>query len=220
MFGRSKRSVALLAGAAGFNLLLGVAVASGVVPGATPVSTSKDDAASAIEIPPTADLQASAGVAEIPMAEAPPESVPPTTAPTPTGPASTPAASEARQEAAAPAPIPVEEPESAPAETPAPAPVPSLAVPRLNPASFQVFQAIQQLALRIPLFKPSEAQARQFGDMVCTAFDQGSSYVDVRAGVLSAVGQVPGLSVSAADADYAIRTAVGLFCPGHKSKLP
>jgi hypothetical protein len=217
VFGKSKRTVALLAGAAGLNLLLGVAVASGVVPQANSVSVASKDVAQEVghALPPL-DVQPDAAAVEA-VFEAPPETAPPTNPPATTAPTTSVTAKAAVQ---TPASTPAPDPAPTSAAEPLPAPAASTAVPRLNPASFQVFQAIQHLSLRIPLFKPTEAQARQFGDTVCTAFDEGKSYAEVRAGVLSAVGQVPGLTVTAADADYAIRTAVDLFCPGHRSKLP
>ena len=215
MFSRSKRNVALLAGAAGFSLLLGVAVASGVVPHASHDSIPAGARPLVGVQAPTA-AQPALGAVEAALPETPTETVPPTTAPP-----------EAASTTAVPAPVAAEaavEPEAESVDPPAPdaetaAPAPSAAVPRLSPTSFEVFQALQALAVRVPLFRPTEAQARQFGDAVCTAFDEGKSYAEVKSGVLSAVGQVPGVTVSPADADYAIRTAVGLFCPGHKSKL-
>jgi hypothetical protein len=215
VFGTTKRNVALLAGAAGFNLLLGVAVASGVVPQPNAVSVaSETPLASADSLVPDAAPATAEAVADV-VAEVPPETTSPTEAPPTTAP-------EARASAAARIAAP-SEPAPAPPATTAPAPVVeapvSVTVPRLNPTSFQVFQAIQQISTLVPMFKPTEAQARQFGDTICTAFDQGKPYAEVKAGVLSAVTHVPGLSVSSSDADAAIRTAVELFCPGHKSKL-
>ena len=212
MFGKSKRSVALLVGAGGFTLLLGVAVASAVVLQGGSAGGSDEAALSGPGFAAAAEAETPVAVAEVAQAtEAPPEVLPPVTAPAPAVVPETVKATAAT--VAEPAP------EVAPAPAPAPASPASTAVPRLNPTSFQVFQAIQQLAVRIPLFKPTEAQARQFGDMVCTAFDQGQSYTEVKAAVLAAVTQVPGITVSSADADFAIRTAVELFCPGHKPKL-
>jgi hypothetical protein len=77
----------------------------------------------------------------------------------------------------------------------------------------------QQIRQRIPLLPSNEAYARQFGDAVCSAFDQGNSAAQVRALVLQAVSQIPLIKVAPADADFAIKTAVQLFCPGYLSKL-
>ena len=201
MLNHSRRTVFLLAGGVAVNLLLGVAVTRGIVPHAG------DTVGVAAEQPAETDAGDTAPPAA-PTAPAP--SAPPVTAP-PT----TKAASQPRSEAAAPAPTPT----TAAAARAVPPPATSAAVPRLNPSDAQVLEAIQQLSARMPLFRPTGPQARQFGDMVCTAFDQGASAAQVHAGVTAAVAQVPALSVTPADADYAVRTAVQLACPGHLPKL-
>jgi hypothetical protein len=91
---------------------------------------------------------------------------------------------------------------------------------RLSPSSAEVQAAIAQLHQRIPYFTPTEAQARQFADQVCTSFDQGQGYAQVKATAMQAVTKVPFVKVSDADADFAIRTAVQLVCPGYLSRLP
>jgi len=78
--------------------------------------------------------------------------------------------------------------------------------------------AIAQIHQRIPLYSPTEAQARQFGDQVCSAFDQGQSSAQVQATALQAASKVPFVTVSAGDVAFAVHTAVGLFCPGYASK--
>jgi hypothetical protein len=52
---------------------------------------------------------------------------------------------------------------------------------------------------------------------VCTAFDQGQTFAQVKATGLSMVSAY--VPVSAAAADYAVRTAVALYCPAYASKL-
>ncbi|MGH9190538.1 MAG: hypothetical protein ACRD0Q_10980 [Acidimicrobiales bacterium] len=94
-------------------------------------------------------------------------------------------------------------------------------VPRVEPTKAALRAAIKELDARTNLFRPTENQVREFGDQTCTAFDQGYSAAQVKSAVLdSAKKKVPFLRISSADADYAIRTAVGLFCPGHQSLVP
>ena len=103
---------------------------------------------------------------------------------------------------------------------PAPVPVPPRAASRVDPTSAQVQAAIAQLHQRIPTFQPTEAQAREFASRVCTAFDQGQTYDQIRAATTQAVAAVQWIKVSPADVDFAIRTAVQLACPGYLSRLP
>jgi hypothetical protein len=88
----------------------------------------------------------------------------------------------------------------------------------VNPSSAQVQAALATMP-QSPLFKPTEAQGRQFGDQVCTAFDQGQSFAQIKASALQAASRIPLVSISAADIDRAVRTAVNLFCPGYQSRL-
>ncbi|MGH9225980.1 MAG: DUF732 domain-containing protein, partial [Acidimicrobiales bacterium] len=91
---------------------------------------------------------------------------------------------------------------------------------RPNPSTPEVLAAIAQFKTRVPLFSPTEAQARQFGDMVCDAFDGGQTYAQVKATALAQVAAVPFITVSSADADFILRIAVKVFCPAYSSKLP
>ena len=74
--------------------------------------------------------------------------------------------------------------------------------------------AIAALHQRIPLFQPTETQ-RTFADAVCTSFDQGRTQAQVESIVREAVSHIQGASRSAADAAFAVRTVVGLRCPGY-----
>jgi hypothetical protein len=74
--------------------------------------------------------------------------------------------------------------------------------------------AIAQLHQRIPLFQPTESQLRTFADAVCSSFDQGQSSAQVQATVQQAVSNVQGASLSASDAEFAVRTVLELRCPG------
>ncbi|HJV08525.1 MAG TPA: hypothetical protein VJ653_02565, partial [Acidimicrobiales bacterium] len=60
-------------------------------------------------------------------------------------------------------------------------------------------------------------QIDQAGDQVCTAFDNGQTFAQVKATGLSMIpAQV---SVPLSTADWAVRQAVALYCPGHANKL-
>lgn len=159
-----------------------------------------------------------------------PGTVPPTVAPTTTAkpvatgtaPVATPAPPAVPATAPTVAATTPTVPATAPPTTPAPATTapPSTVPARPDPSSVEVQAATTQFRSRILLFSPTEAQARQFGDMVCDSFDSGSTYAQVKASALQQVAAVPFITVSSADADYILRVAVKLFCPAHTSKLP
>jgi hypothetical protein len=222
MFQHTRRVHTLLAGAAGVTLVLGVGVAVGAVP--RPITTenaSSVHAAAAPATPGTTPNTVAGSVDGDPSTTLPPTTDAPTTSSTTTAKAAKPAA----QADVAPA---ATTPDAAPATTAtsaAPAPAPAAAAssgiaPRTNPTDAQVQAAIQQIATRIPFFSVANvAQARQFGDAVCSAFDSGASYSSVKSQVQSALSQLPMVTIKSADMDFAIRTAVQLFCPGYTSKL-
>jgi len=85
---------------------------------------------------------------------------------------------------------------------------------RVNPSSAEVQAAINALHQRIPLFQPTEQQLRTFAEAVCASFDQGQTQAQVQSTVQDAVSRIEGASLSAADADFAVRTVVALRCPG------
>jgi hypothetical protein len=103
---------------------------------------------------------------------------------------------------------------AAPAPAPAPAPA-AKSGQRVNPTNAQVQAAITTLHQRIPLFEPNEAQLRTFADAACTQFDQGQTHAQVVETVRRAVTYIQGASLSAADADFAVRTVLQLRCPGY-----
>lgn len=108
-------------------------------------------------------------------------------------------------------------------ESPAPPvldPAPSAVMARAQPSNAQIAAVIEQFRRRMPLFQPTAAQVSQFGDRICTAFDQQASFGQVSAGVISASHKVPLMTVSPADAAAAVRSAVTLFCPGHLAEFP
>jgi hypothetical protein len=91
-------------------------------------------------------------------------------------------------------------------------------VARTTPSSTQVQAAIAGFHQRIPIFTPTAAQVADFGNQVCSAFDQGQTYPQVKATGLQMVSKYP-VNISSADADWMIHTAVSLYCPGYAGKL-
>jgi outer membrane biosynthesis protein TonB len=201
----TKRGLALLGGMIAAVLFLAVGVAVGAVPRLT--DTAAADGAPETAAPaPSAEPAAAAAPAPAPAAEPPATSAP--------EPATTAAPATPRK---APATTVAPEPEAVAAPPPPPAPPAPPKLPpgqRVNPTSAQVQAAIAQLHGRIPLFQPNESQLRTFADAVCASFDQGQSFAQVTSTVQQAVSNVQGASLSAADADFAVRTVLQLRCPG------
>ncbi len=218
MFQSIGRVHMLLAGATSLTFVLGVGVAVGAVPrpgtnGTASVHTATVGADVATVASDTPGSDTTAPEPESTEAPTTDPTSPATEAAAGKGSASNTPASPAHESSAPDASL-------SPAPGPAPAPPASVVVPRTNPTSAQVRAAISQIATRVPFFAvASEAQARQFGDAVCTAFDEGNSYAQVKAQLQQALSQLPGVTVTPADFDFAIRIAVELFCPGHMPKL-
>jgi outer membrane biosynthesis protein TonB len=209
VFETTKRNVGLLMGATALTLSIGVGTAAGVVP----QMGHSEPASVTVDFVPPAPVPADPGPAE---AAPPPPPPPPTTVPTTTAPRPAPATTAAPRRASRQAASP-----GAPASAPAPAaPAGPTKAARLSPSSAEIQGVIAQVSQRIPLFRPTEAQVRQFGNDVCSAFDAGLPYDQVKAQVQQALPKVPLVTISSADVDYAIRTAVGLFCPGYAPLLP
>jgi hypothetical protein len=208
VFETTKRNVGLLMGATALTLSIGVGTAAGVVP-----QVGKTAASVTLDFAPSAPAPVDPGPAQVapPPPPPPPTTVPPTTTPRP-APATTAAPRRAARQAANPGAA-----ASAPA---AAAPAGPTKAARLSPSSAEIQGVIAQVSQRIPLFRPTEAQVRQFGNDVCSAFDAGLPYAQVKAQVQQALPNVPLVPISSADIDYAIRTAMGLFCPGYASLLP
>ena len=203
------RNIRLLTGALGVTLSLGVGTAAGVVPQAGEAETAAPVAAERPEVQPVAAQNGQVGA----------QAAPPTTT-TPTAPPTTvarraPSTTVARTRAPRPGAAPTAAAPAAPAAASGPT-----TAPRRNPSSAEVQAAIAQVRQRLPLYQPTEAQARQFGNDICDAFDRSQPYSQVKAGVQAAIAKVPFLTVSSADIDFAIRSAVGLFCPGYLPQLP
>lgn len=134
--------------------------------------------------------------------------------------------------AARPAPAPPTT--EAPAAV-APAPAPTLAVgpvtpPRRVPSPGEVQEAIRGME-RFVTFKsgllglvakaptPTAAQVNELGNLVCTALDEGQTVEQAKATGMQMAADNPWVTISSAGADYVIRTAVTLYCPGHADKL-
>src|SRR5436190_21942674 len=209
MFEYPTRVRAVLGAVIGVNLLL----AAGAVAGLMPHRLSAETVAAATSVGQEAPAA--------PEAEAP--------APADSEPAPAPVATSAVTAPPAPAPVrtvTTAAPDPTPAPTPAPTAAPATtaapkAPTRLKPTSAQVQAGIAQLKARQPLINITESQARQFGNQVCGAFDAGQSYSQIRSQAMQAASGASMLfQISTADADFAIRTAVSLFCPTYASKLP
>ncbi|MGH9188511.1 MAG: hypothetical protein ACRD0Q_00530 [Acidimicrobiales bacterium] len=203
MFENTKQSVRLVGGTTAVSLALGIGAVIGVVPKlvstrAFTASVSEPGAASVLD---DSSIDATAVTATVvPTTVVVPSSPPPTVTKV------------AVPRAAALVPVPA----ATSAQAPAPA---STIAPRTQATSAQINQAIQGLRPYVFLFSPSPAQVTQAGDQVCTAFDQGKTFAEVKALGLAAVAKVPLISVSAGAADYVVRTGVALFCPAYQSKL-
>lgn len=216
MFGQTRRLLGVLAGTTGLTLVLGVGASTGLVPKlATSESASSDQAAPETVTGGDSSLVLEPWAPPTSVVDAPPPTAPPTTtpAPKPTAPPVT----------KAPAPKPTAAPVGpAPVAAPAAAlgaPVQAL-VARTVPTLTQVQAAITGLKALVPalgLFPVTPAQVADIGNQVCTAFDQGQSFAQVKATALSMVPT--SIIVPPTAPDYAVRQAVSLYCPGHASKL-
>ena len=220
MLNETSRKRKLLAGLVGVNLTLALAVSAGAVPRPGDNGNVRTASVSQIEelaAPParqpgdSVPTTAPAAPAAVAAAAAP--TAAPTTVPKPkvTAPPTTKApVAKAAPVAAAPAVAPATAASAAPAK-----------VARRTPSAAEVQTAIAELQRQVGgllmLVPPTEAQLAQAGDKVCTAFDGGQSFAQVKATALSMIpASIP---VSPATADWAVRQAVTLYCPGHASRL-
>jgi hypothetical protein len=105
------------------------------------------------------------------------------------------------------------------APTTHPKPKPKLAA-RTTPSASAVKAAIQGLKSYVhSILSPTPAQVAQFGDMVCTAYDHGDTTAAIESTILKKVSSLPLTTILPGAADYVVRTAVKLYCPGYKSRL-
>ena len=199
--------VKLVAGAAGATLCVALAAVIGIVPGAHDSGEPQNVAATAIPPDPVLPAQA----AELP---APPVVTVPPTAPPP------PPTTAAPKKASAPRPVTKPAAKAptavAPVAASAASAPPTVAVARRQPSRAEVQAAIQGLRQYVS-YTPTPAQVAQGADQICTAFDQGQTYDQVKSTALSMVPSF--ITVRPGAAEYVIHTAVELYCPGHASNL-
>jgi hypothetical protein len=208
--------VKVLGGVVGVNLTLALAVSAGAVP--HPGTQDEVHAASVdvedlaaparqpgdIAIPPQVETPAPA-VSDITLVTTPP---PATTVAKPR--TTTPPTTKAPAAAAAPA-------VAAPAAPVAAAPT---KVARRVPTAAEIQGVVARLKKDIPILgfvAVAPSQIDQAGDQVCTAFDNGQTFAQVKATGLSMIPA--SVTVPATTADWAVRQAVALYCPGHANKL-
>lgn len=222
MFEDTRRVRRVLAGIAGVNLCLAVAVSAGAVPmpgagdggpagGAVAAFASVEQVAAPVRQP--GDVVAgmvTTAPTTVPAA-APTTAV--TTATTKAAPTTTKVpALKSTATQATPAPV-----VTAPAVTVSAV---LATVARRVPAASEVQQALTTLPNYVrSILSPSPAQVAQLGDEVCTMFDGGSTFAQVKATGLSMVTRIPLTTVLPGGADWVVRTAVTLYCPGHLGKL-
>jgi hypothetical protein len=213
----------LLGGVVGVNLTLALAVSAGAVP--RPGDNVQTAAATQVEelaAPAARQAGDTAPDAQVAQAAPAPEPTPTTAAPATTvakPKVTTPPTTKAPKVAAVPkaaAPAPVV------AAAPAPAPVVAAVttVARRVPTAAEIQGVIAELKKRVPLLSfvsVSPAQIDQIGNQVCTAFDGGQTFAQVKVTGLSMIPA--GVSVPAGTDDWAVRKAVALYCPGHANKL-
>jgi hypothetical protein len=110
------------------------------------------------------------------------------------------------------------------ATTPTAAPRPHPTKPKLaartSPSSSAVQAAIQGLKKYVhSVLTPTPSQVAEFGDMVCSAYDKNETTKQIEATILQKVKALPFTTILPGAADYVVRTAVALYCPGYKSRL-
>ena len=220
MLENSRRNRKLVAGAAGVNLALALAVGAGAVSGrghggdVRAVALAAEPLAGPIARQP-GDVVKDVAAAVVPTTLPPVATT--TVAPRPT--AAPPTTAKARPAATSTAAA-LSAPSTASPAPAATAPAAPVKVPRRVPSAAEVDTAIATLPqyVRTP-FTPTPAQVAQLGDQVCTAFDQGQTFAQVKTTGLQMVTQVPFTTVLPGGADWVVKTAVALYCPGHSSKL-
>ncbi len=108
------------------------------------------------------------------------------------------------------------------AAVPAPAvPAAVATVARRTPSSEEIKSTISELKRQVGgllrFVSPTADQINQAGDQVCTGFDNGETFSQVKANGLSMMPS--SVDVSEATADWAVRQLVTMYCPGHADKL-
>jgi hypothetical protein len=214
MFSGTKRNLGFLAWSALTVATLGVAAgASAVVPRL--VNSEEAPSVSATAQVQTAAVAADVGATPAPEAEV---AVPEVVVPEPAAVVVRPSARVAAPTVVEPDPVVEEAPAVAPVLAPVAA-VSALAA-RTVPSAAQIQAVISTIKSQVPLLglvSITDAQVNDIGNQVCTAFDQGQTFAQVKA---QGLAQVPAyVTIPAATADYAVRQAVALYCPAYTSKL-
>jgi hypothetical protein len=217
MFKSTTRTLGVLGGVVALFLLVGgigmstgvvkLTGAKGAVGAELEAGATAADPADTIPVPPAAAAAPEVTVPPVTVAASAVVKAPPTTN-APKAPKATKAA-----------PVVEAAVVAGPAPTVPPVTVPALAA-RTVPSAAQVQSAIQGITglVQLPLFvQITPANVADVGNRVCTAFDQGQTFAQVKATGLSMVSAY--VPVSDAAADYAVRKAVELYCPGYASKL-
>jgi hypothetical protein len=214
----------VLGGVVGVNLALALAVSAGAVPRpgdnvhtANAAHIEEVAAPAARQPGDTGGAAAAPAPAPAPAAQTPaPTTVVPTTVVKPAK--STPPTTKAPRAAAAPkttAPAPAVP--AAPVVTVPPA---VTTVARRVPTPAEVQGVIAELKRRVPMLNfvsiPT-TKIDEIGNQVCTAFDSGQSFAQVKTTGLSMLPA--GISVPVGTDDWAVRQAVARYCPGHANKL-
>ena len=217
MFANTSLTKRVLGAVVGVNLTLALAVSAGAVP--RPGDDVHTTAATQVE-ELAAPAARQAGDVTTPTTEAP-APTPTTAAPTTTvakPKVTTPPTTKAPRVASAPkAAAPAPAVTAAPA---APAPAAVTKVARRVPTAAEIQAVVTRLKADIPILKYvtiAPTQIDQAGDQVCTAFDSGQTFAQVKATGLSMIPA--SIKVPAATADWAVRQAVAMYCPGHANKL-
>lgn len=214
----------MVGASAGSTLALALAVVMGAIPGHGQLTGPSAAAAAAFDDPaPLADTGAPEAPGEVvagPADEAPASPGPQPDAESVGSPDPAPAP-EAEQSPPPPAPAPVQASPAAPAPPPPPPPpTADPVVPRRHPSPAEVQRALDGLDPYVDsVFSPTAAQVAEAGDKVCTAFDEGQTFAQVKATARDLVSQVPLTTVRPGADDYVVRTVVALYCPGHQPKL-
>lgn len=246
MLENTVRNQSLLAATAGVTLALGLAVSVGLLPRAADDVAVRSAAVSDVEVLATSDtrepLGAAPGTGVAGNAETlPPAAVTPAAAVSVMPPVAkalvaavkAPVAAAAKPNstatvAKAPAAPTTSTRTSTQTTVPAAAapaapvaPVAPVVVPRRTPTSAEVEDTIDELQRQIGgllrFAPPKASQIEEGGDEVCTGFDNGETFAQVKAKGMTEVPST--ISVKPATVDWAVRRAVTLYCPGHADKL-
>jgi hypothetical protein len=213
--------VKVLGGVVGVNLTLALAVSAGAVP--HPGADNHVKAASVEVEELAAPAGQPGGVTAAAQVETPAAPAAPATVPTTAAPATTVAKPRVTTPPTTKAPVAKAAPTTAAPVVAAPttlAPVAPAKVARRVPTAAEIQGVVARLKKDIPILAfvaVSPAQIDQAGDQVCTAFDSGQTFAQVKATGLSLIPA--SITVPVLTADWAVRQAVALYCPGHANKL-